>query len=335
MKAIQAHGFSIDQLRLGELPVPTPGRGDILVRVRAASLNYRDLAVLSGTYLAGLPLPYIPVSDAAGVVEAVGPDVTRFKAGDRVVPAYIQGWRDGALTREQRAGGTLGGPLPGVLREFMVVPAEDAVRSPAHLDDREASTLPIAAVTAWSALLQGGIEAGQTVLVQGSGGVALFAAQFARASGARVIALSGSATKAALLREHGAEVVVDYRKTPQWSGAVLEATGGRGADIIVETVGTTLDQSLAAVSFGGFIGVVGFLGGFEVPLNVRHLIGPMVRLQGIVVGSRARLESVIRLMELHRIKPLVDSVFPLAKSADAFRRLEAALHAGKIVIDVS
>ena len=147
--------------------------------------------------------------------------------------------------------------------------------------------------------------------------------------------LSGSATKAALLREHGAEVVVDYRKTPQWSGAVLEATGERGADIIVETVGTTLDQSLAAVSFGGFIGVVGFLGGFEVPLNVRHLIGPMVRLQGIVVGSRATLESVIRLMELHRIRPLVDSVFPLDKTADAFRRLEGAQHAGKIVIDVA
>lgn len=334
MKAIQAHGFSIDQLRVGDLPVPSPGRGDILVRVRAASLNYRDLAVLSGTYLAGLPLPYIPVSDAAGVVEAVGPDVTRFKAGDRVVPAYIQGWRDGALTREQRAGGTLGGPLPGVLREFMVVPAEDAVRSPAHLDDREASTLPIAAVTAWSALLQGGIEAGQTVLVQGSGGVALFAAQFARASGARVIALSGSAAKAEILRGHGADLVIDYRQTPRWSGAVLEATGGRGADIIVETVGTTLDQSLAAVAFGGFIGVVGFLGGFEVPLNVRHLIGPMVRLQGIVVGSRATLESVIRLMEMHRIKPLVDSVFPLERTAEAFRRMQAALHAGKIVIDV-
>lgn len=334
MKAIQAHGFSIDQLRIGDLPVPTPARGDILVRVRAASLNYRDLAVLSGTYLQGLPLPYIPVSDAAGVVEAVGPDVTRFKVGDRVVPAYIQGWRDGALTREQRAGCTLGGPLPGVLREFMVVPAEDAVRSPAHLDDREACTLPIAAVTAWSALVQGGLEAGQTVLVQGSGGVALFAAQFASASGARVIALSGSAAKAAILREHGADLVIDYRENRQWAGAVLDATGGRGADIVVETVGNTLDQSLAAVSFGGFIGVVGFLGGFEVPLNVRQLIGPMVRLQGIVVGSRARLEAVIRLMEMHRIKPLIDSVFPLAKSAEAFRRLEAALHAGKIVIDV-
>lgn len=335
MKAIQAHGFSIDQLKLGELPRPEPARGDILVRVRAASLNYRDLAVLSGTYLKGLPLPFIPVSDACGVVEAVGADVSRFKAGDRVVPAYIQGWRDGALTREQRAGGTLGGPLPGVLREYIVVPAEDAVHAPAHLDDREASTLPIAAVTAWSTLTQGGIAAGKTVLVQGSGGVALFAAQFARAAGARVLALSGSEAKAQVLRDHGADLVIDYRKTPQWSGAVLEATGGRGVDIVVETVGTTLDQSLAATGFGGFIGVVGFLGGFEVPLNVRNLIGPMVRMQGIVVGSRATLEAVIRLMEMHRIKPLVDSVFALGQSADAFRRLQAALHAGKIVIDVA
>lgn len=332
MKVVEAQGFSIDRLRLVERPKPEPRRGDILVRVRAASLNYRDLAVLSGTYLPNLPLPYVPVSDACGVVESVGEGVTRFAPGDRVVPCYIQGWRDGALTREQRFGATLGGPLPGVLQEFVVVPAEDAVRAPDCLSDDEASTLPIAAVTAWSALTQGGLQAGQTVLVQGTGGVSLFAAQFAKASGARVIGLTSSAAKAGVLREHGAADVIDYRAVPEWAGEVMRLTGGRGADIVVETVGSTLPQTLACVAFGGFVAVVGFLGGYEVPLSIRQLIGPMVRMQGIVVGSRATLESLIRLVELHRLRPRVDRRFPLAWAADAFRHMERRAHMGKIVV---
>lgn len=332
MKVVEAQGFSIDRLRLVERPKPEPRRGDILVRVRAASLNYRDLAVLSGTYLPNLPLPYVPVSDACGVVESVGEGVTRFAPGDRVVPCYIQGWRDGALTREQRFGATLGGPLPGVLQEFVVVPAEDAVRAPDCLSDDEASTLPIAAVTAWSALTQGGLQAGQTVLVQGTGGVSLFAAQFAKASGARVIGLTSSAAKAGALREHGAADVIDYRAVPEWAGEVMRLTGGRGADIVVETAGSTLPQTLACVAFGGFVAVVGFLGGYEVPLSIRQLIGPMVRMQGIVVGSRATLESLIRLVELHRLRPRVDRRFPLAQAADAFRHMERRAHMGKIVV---
>ena len=334
MKTVEASAFSIDRLAVVERAQPVPRRGEILIRVKAASLNYRDLAILAGTYMPDLPLPYVPLSDACGVVEAIGEHVTRFAPGERVVPAYIQGWHDGAPTPEQRFRRTLGGPLPGVLRQFVTVPAEDSVRAPEHLSDEEASTLPIAAVTAWSCLAAGGIKSGDTVLVQGTGGVALFALQFARAAGARVIALTSGAAKAALLTKLGAEAVINYREQPEWAQAVRAATGGRGADIIVETTGTSLAQSLAAVSFGGFVGVVGFVGGFETPLNIRQLIGPMVRMQGIVVGSRAGLEALGRAMVLHRIRPVVDAVFPLERSADAFRHLQSGAHVGKIVISL-
>jgi NADPH:quinone reductase-like Zn-dependent oxidoreductase len=332
MKAIEARTFGIDGLALAEHAVPEPRRGEIRVRITAASLNYRDLAVLSGTYLPHLPLPYVPASDACGLVDAVGECVSRFAVGDRVVPCYIQGWRDGALTQEQRANGTLGGPLPGVLREYIVVPAEDAIAAPAYLSDAEASTLPIAALTAWSCLSLGGVKAGDSVLVQGTGGVALFALQFARAAGARVIALTSSAEKATLLEGMGAAAVINYREEPEWAGAVRAATGGQGADIVVETTGTSLPQSLAAVAFGGFIGVIGFVGGFETPLNIRQLIGPMVRVQGVVVGSRKGMESMCRAMALHRIRPVIDSTFPLERAADAFRHLAKSAHIGKIVI---
>ena len=314
--------------------MPEPRRGEILIRVKAASLNYRDLAVLSGSYMPDLPLPYVPLSDACGLVEAVGEGVTRFVSGDRVVPSYIQGWHDGAPTPEQRFKRTLGGPLPGVLQQYIVVPAEDAVRAPEQLSDEEASTLPIAALTAWTCLREGGLKAGDTVLVQGTGGVALFALQFACAAGARVIALTSSDTKAALLKKLGADAVINYRQQPEWAPAVRELTGGRGVDIVVETTGATLSQSLAAVGFGGFVGVVGFVGGLETRLNVRQLIGPMVRMQGIVVGSRTGLEALGRTMSLHRIRPVIDSTFPLERCAEAFRHLERGAHVGKIVISL-
>lgn len=332
MLAIEAPVFSIDELRLVERPRPGVRRGEILIRVAAASLNYRDLAILSGSYLPDLPLPYVPVSDACGAVEAVGQDVTRFAVGDRVIPCYIQGWHDGALTPEQRFTRTLGGPLPGVLQQYIVVPAEDAIAAPPHLIDQEASTLPIAALTAWSCLMEGGLKTGDSVLVQGTGGVALFALQFAKSSGSRVVALTSTQAKADMLQGLGADAVINYRQTPEWAAAVRAATGGRGVDLVVETTGTTLSQSLAAVAFGGFVGVVGFVGGYETPLNIRQLIGPMVRMQGIVVGSRARLEALARAMTLHGLTPVIDSTFGLEQAVDAFRHMERANHVGKIVI---
>jgi NADPH:quinone reductase-like Zn-dependent oxidoreductase len=334
MRALEAKDFSIDALGLAERAVPKPRRGEILVRIRAASLNYRDLAILAQKYLPALALPYVPASDACGEVVEVGEEVTRFKVGDRVTPTYTQGWHDGLPTLELRTKRTLGAPLAGVLQEYIAVPAEDAVAVPAHLSDGEAATLPIAALTAWSTLQEGGIKSGDTVLVQGTGGVALFALQFARLAGARVIALSSSDEKLARARQLGADAGINYRTTLDWGVAVKEATQGRGVDIVVETAGASMDKSLTAVAFGGFIGIVGFVAGYKAEIPLRAVIGPMIRIQGIAVGSRARFEAMNRAIAQHKLKPVVDSTFPLAKAADAFRHMEQGRHFGKIVIDI-
>jgi NADPH:quinone reductase-like Zn-dependent oxidoreductase len=319
---------------MAQKPVPKPRRGEILVRVRTASLNYRDLAILVEKYLPTLPLPYVPASDACGEVVQTGEDVTRFKVGDRVTPIYTQGWHDGLPTLELRTRRTLGAPLSGVLQDYVAVPAEDAVTVPAHLSDAEAATLPIAALTAWSTLQEGGIKPGDSVLVQGTGGVALFALQFAKLAGARVIALSSSDEKLERARQLGADVGINYRTTPDWHVAVKDATQGKGVDIIVETAGATLDKSLASLGFGGFIGVVGFVAGYKAEIPVRALIGPMIRVQGIAVGSRARFEAMNRAIAQHKLKPVIDSTFALEQSADAFRHMQQGRHFGKIVISL-
>ena len=334
MRAMEAWDFSIDALKLGERPVPKVRRGEILVRIKAASLNYRDLAILTQKYMATLPLPYVPASDCGAEVVEVGDEVTRFKVGDRVTPVYTQGWHDGYPTPEQRTKRTLGAPLSGVLQDYVVVPAEDAVSIPSNLSDAEAATLPIAALTAWSTLQEGGIKAGDTVLVQGTGGVALFALQFAKIMGARVVALSSRDEKLARAKQLGADIGINYRVTPGWGLAVKEATGGRGVDIIVETAGATMEQSLAAVAFGGFIGIVGFVAGMKAEIPLRSIIGPMIRIQGIAVGSRVRFEAMNRAIALHKLKPVVDSTFPLEKAADAFRHMEQGKHFGKVVISI-
>ena len=334
MRAMEAREFSIDALKLGERPVPKPRRGEILVRIKAASLNYRDLAVLVQKYLPTLALPYVPASDAAGEVVEIGEEVTRFKVGDRVMPIYTQGWHDGMPTLELRTKRTLGAPLSGVLQEYVAVPAEDAVSIPAHLSDAEAATLPIAALTAWSTLQEGGVKPGDTVLVQGTGGVSLFALQFAKLAGARVIALSSSDEKLSRAKQLGADVGINYRTKPDWNVAVREATQGKGVEIVVETAGATLDKSLASLAFGGFVGIVGFVAGYKAEIPLRAVIGPMVRIQGIAVGSRARFEAMNRAIALQKLKPVVDSVFPLAKAADAFRHMEQGKHFGKIVVEI-
>lgn len=334
MRCLEAGDFSIDALKLGQRPVPKPRRGEILVRIKAASLNYRDLAILAQKYLPALALPYVPASDACGEVVETGEDVTRFQVGDRVMPIYTQGWHDGLPTLELRTKRTLGAPLDGVLQEYIAVPAQDAVSVPAHLSDAEAATLPIAALTAWSTLQEGGLKPGDTVLVQGTGGVALFALQFARLAGARVIALSSSDEKLGRARHLGADIGINYRTTPDWSGAVKEATQGKGVEIIVETAGATLEKSLASAAFGGFVGIVGFVAGYKAEIPLRAVIGPMIRVQGIAVGSRARFEAMNRAIALHKLKPVVDSTFPLEKGAEAFRRMEQGKHFGKIVVSL-
>jgi len=332
MRALQASAFSIDSLHVTQRPLPQPRRGEVLVRLRAASLNHRDLSILTENYLPNLPLPYVPASDGAGEVAAVGEGVTRWRIGDRIVPVYTQGWHDGLPTPEMRTRRTLGGPLDGTLQELLVIPEEDAVATPPSLSDAEAATLPIAALTAWSTLIEGGIKPGANVLVQGTGGVALFALQFAKAAGATVIATSSSDAKLQRLKALGADIVINYRSDEQWPQTARAATAGRGADIIVETGGATLSQSLAAAAFGGFVGVVGFVAGYEATFGVRQLLGPMLRVQGIAIGSRARFEAMNRAIELHRIKPVIDSTFALAGGAEAFRRMASGRHFGKIVV---
>ena len=334
MRALEANAFSIDALSLIAKPVPRPRRGEILLKLNAASLNYRDLAVLTEKYLPNLKLPYVPASDAAGEVVEIGEDVTRFKVGDRATTVYTQGWHDGMPTLELRTQRTLGWPLSGVLQEYLVVPAEDAVATPAHLSDAEAATLPIAALTAWSTLADGHVKSGDTVLVQGTGGVSIFALQFAKLAGARVIATSSSDEKLERAKRLGADIGINYRTTPDWHTAVRAATNGRGVDIVVETAGATLDKSLAALAFGGFVGVVGFVAGYEAKFPIRALVGPMIRVQGIAVGSRARFEAMNRAIALHGLKPVIDSTFALEDAANAFRHLRAGAHFGKVVVTI-
>ncbi len=334
MRAIQAQSFSISGLKLVDVPVPTPGKGEVLVRVKAATLNYRDLAVLGGDYIKDLPLPYVPASDACGVVEAVGPGVTRFAVGDRIVPIYTQGWHDGKPTPEQRAKRTIGAPLPGVLQEFIVIPEEDAVVPPSNLSAVEAAALPIAGLTAWNALASAGIKSGDDVLLQGTGGVSLFALQFAKLAGARVTILSSSDEKLQRAKELGADFGINYRSTPDWEVEVKKVTDGRGVDIVVETIGTTLSKSLGAVAFGGTISVVGFVAGYSADLNIRQLIGPMVNMKGIAVGSRRQFQDMNRAIETGKIQPVIDSVFDLPRTAEAFEHMKKGSHFGKIAIQL-
>lgn len=332
MRALQARSFSLDGLQLGRRPIPTPRQGEILIRLRCASLNYRDLAVLTQNYYPDLQLPYVPASDGCGEIVALGPDVSEWAVGDRVTPVYIQGWRDGLPTAQMRAKGALGAPLEGVLQDYIVVPAADAVRAPTCLNDEEAATLPIAALTAWSALADGGVGPDKTVLVQGTGGVSLFALQFAKAAGATVVVTSSSDEKLARVKAMGADHGVNYRTHSDWPDVVRGLTKGRGVDLVVETGGSTLSESLGTVAIGGFVAVVGFVAGYDAKIGLRQLLGPMVRLQGIVVGSRTRFEAMNRAIEAHKIKPVIDRRFTLEEGAAAFSYLAKAGHFGKIVV---
>jgi NADPH:quinone reductase-like Zn-dependent oxidoreductase len=332
MIAMQADRFAIDALHPVRMARPVAADGEVVIKVAAASLNYRDLAIITGSYFPNLALPYVPASDCVGTVIETGAGVTRFAVGDRVIPCYIQGWRDGALTQEQRKTKTLGAPMTGVLQEYIAIPAEDAVAAPDCLSDEEAATMPIAALTAWNCLHAGGIAAGKSVLVQGTGGVSLFALQFAKALGATVIALTSTAEKAETLRNLGADHIVNYRDTPAWADAVRGATGGKGVDIIVETTGTTLSHSLDACAFGGFIGIIGFVGGTEATVSIRQIIGPKIRMEGIVVGSRQMMETMLDAMKTLGIRPVIAQRFPLAQAQNAFYALQKAENPGKILL---
>jgi NADPH:quinone reductase-like Zn-dependent oxidoreductase len=309
-------------------PVPQLGYGEVLVTIRAVSLNYRDLLIAAGKY-AHFASDVILASDAAGEVVAVGEGVTRFAIGDRVAGNFFQGWFDGEYRRE--VGKTsLGGAIPGVLATARVFDQHGLVRVPEHLSWEEAATLPCAAVTAWHALSS--TRPGDMVLILGTGGVAIFGLQFAKLRGARVIITSSSDEKLARARALGADDTINYRTTPEWEAEVLRLTDGRGADNVLELGGAgTLAKSIASVRPGGQVSVIGIVTGTTEPLNIGAIL-PNIRLQGVYVGSVAMFEEMNRAIALHQMKPVIDRVFSFDRAPEALRYLEAAQHFGKVVI---
>lgn len=326
---------SFGALSLAERDDPAPGYGEALVRVRAVSLNYRDLLLVDGSYNPRLPLPAVPCSDMVGEVTAVGHGVTRVRVGDRVIGSFAQRWPAGRLTRAHQLS-ALSMPLPGVLCTHRVLSEEGLVRAPAHMDDAEASTLPCAALTAWHALVDHGrLTAGETVLVQGTGGVSVFALQIARMLGAQVVATTGKAEKVARLIALGARHVIDYKVDAEWGKTAKQLTGGVGVDHVVEVGGGgTMAQSLRAVAPGGSVYVIGVLAGNAEPLNVLSVLMNEVRMQGVFVGPRASLEAMCNAFSANAIRPVVDRVFPFEEAPAAMAHMRSGAHFGKVVIAV-
>lgn len=327
---------SLDALERIDAQEPTPGAHEVVVRVRACSLNHRDLNIVSGTYSrVGLKPGAIPLSDGAGEVIAVGQGVTRWQIGDRVAPIFVQRWLGGKLQPEYMPS-ALGGPSDGVLAEQVVLNEEGLVRIPSHLSFEQAATLPCAAVTAWNAVFErGGLRAGQTLVTLGTGGVSLFAAQFGLMAGARVIATTGSTDKAARLRALGVSEVIDYQATPDWDARVRELTGDRGADLVVEVGGPgSLAKSIAAIRYGGHISAVGNLAG-KGTIDPGTLFAKRASMCGIQVGSRDMFEDMNRAIEWTRLEPVIDRVFDFTEVRAAYEYLASGKHFGKVVIRVA
>ena len=333
MRAMVLDGATgLDHLKLVDRPTPKAGPGEVVVRLGAASINYRDLATVTAPAAARLPL--VPLSDGAGSVEAVGEGVTRVAVGDLVMPSFFPGWVSGPPIPSSLA--ALGGVLDGCAQEAICLPAGGVTRAPAGWDAVEAACLPCAAVTAWRALMvEGRLMAGQTVLAQGTGGVSIFALQFAKLAGARVIVTSSSDEKLERAKALGADATINYRATPDWAKAARELTGGRGVDHVVEVGGAgTFRQSVAALTLGGHIAVVGVLTGYTQDINVAEIFARNARISGITVGSREHVEQMVRAIEVAKLKPVIDRRFPLEQLADALTLMKAGGHFGKVAIEI-
>jgi NADPH:quinone reductase-like Zn-dependent oxidoreductase len=325
----------IDGLALVDKPVPEPGEGEVLVRLKAATLNYRDLLTVKGGYGSRQKFPLVPVSDGAGVIERVGPGVREFAADDRVIGSFFESWIAGEPS-EAKMRRALGGAVDGVLSEYRIFPKHALVRTPAHLSDVEAAALPCAGVTAWSAVVKlGGLKPGQTVLTQGTGGVSLFAIQFAKMCGARVIATSSSDAKIERLKTLGADFTLNYKATPDW-GKKAREWSGHGVDLVVEVGGVgTLNESIRATRIGGTIAFIGVLAGQpksepRIPLMVMQ----QQRLQGTTVGSVEDLQAMTDAIAFNRMKPVVDRTFAFAEARDAFAYMASGAHFGKVAIAI-
>lgn len=336
MKAWLLNDFGLDNLTLGEVPTPEPKPGELLVKVGAVSLNFRDKAIVDGIYEPHkVPRPLIPVSDAAGTVVAIGDGVTRFKIGDRVNSHLYSRWIDGPPGPDEPEY-CFGSPLPGGLAEYMIIHEDSAVGAPDNMSDEEASTLPIAALTAWYSLVDfGEVKPGQTVLVQGTGGVSIFAIQIATALGAKVIATSSKDENLEAAKKLGAVAGVNYRTHPDWEEEVLRLTGGQGVDITLDVAGGDgINQSVLATKAGGKIAQIGFLAGQNSALNLMPLIFRQTTIRGIAVAPRSSFDRMNVFLNEHRIRPVVEHSYPFEHARQAYEHLSRGAF-GKVVIKVS
>lgn len=333
MKLYQLQAKSgFDSLTLVERPQPQPSYGQVLVRVRATSINYRDLIIARGQN-PSIKFPVVPMSDGAGDIVAVGEGVTSVKVGDRVAGIFFQDWLAGGITQPVMKS-ALGGEIDGMLAEYVVLSQDGVVILPNHLSYEEGATLPCAAVTAWNALVaQGNLTPGETVLILGTGGVSIFALQFAKMHGARAIVTSSSDEKLQQALELGASEIINYKRTENWEEKVLQLTDGVGVDQVVEVGGAgTLAKSLQAVRYGGQVNLIGVLSGFGGEINPMPILQKSIRLQGIYVGSRAMFSAMNRAISQAQLKPVIDRVFPFTEARDAYEYVQSGSHLGKVVI---
>ncbi len=335
MRVWQIASFGVDSLEFVERPTPVPKAGEVLVKVHAISFNYRDLLVVKGLYNPKLKLPRIPCSDGAGEVVAVGEGVTAWKPGDRVAGIFMQNWLDGPPNAAKYRG-ALGGDIDGMMAEYVALKETGLVAIPRHLDFQEAATLPCAAVTAWNALAAGDLKPGGTVLIQGTGGVSIFALQLARLRGARGLGISSSDQKLERAYSLGLDAGLNYKQNPEWDRWALDQTGGEGVDLVVEVGGAaTLPRSLRSLRIGGAIAQVGVLSGQAepAPFPVASVLHKQVRLKGIYVGSRRDFEDLNKAIALAVLRPVAED-FPWSQAREALGRMEEGSHFGKLVLTV-
>jgi len=335
MRVVELPEWGIDKLRISEVEIPEISAGQVLVRFGAASANYRDYQIVAGEFSPDQPLPIIPFSDGAGIVESVADDVTNITAGDRVAPLFFPKWMSGDALGDERAISS-GLEAPGVLREYGVYESAEVVRVPPHLSDEEASCYPCAGLTAWNCLTTcSDIQAGDTVLVQGTGGVAMMALQFANAMGANVIVTSSSDERLERALALGADHAINYRENPEWGMAARTLTDGRGVDAVIEIGGEgTLEESIASIRRGGHINIIGYLAGYGLGLSVVHMIERNAHLHGLSVGNREQFEAMMDFVGAKRLRPVIGTTYSLEEAGNALLDMAAAGHFGKLVVKI-
>jgi NADPH:quinone reductase-like Zn-dependent oxidoreductase len=333
MKAVEIRDqFGVNSLNVVEHPDPLPGPNQVVVKMNAFSINYRDLLVVNGVGRWRPPLPRVPLSDGVGIVVATGSTVSRVKLGDRVAPIFYPKWLEGGVAAEKRGHALGGAAANGVLAEYTLFNEASLVHVPPRLTDEEAATLPCAGVTAWNAVATiGVVRPGDSVVVLGTGGVSIFALQFAKFRGARVIVTSSSDEKLVRAKELGADAVINYKTTPDWAAAVMELTNGVGADYVVDTAGE-LKKAIGAVRIGGIVAFVGLLTGMTAEVDLVTLMGKSARVQAVDVGSREMFQSMNKAIELHAMRPVLDRVFGFSELPEALNYLKEARHFGKVCL---